>query len=124
MKSIQILGLCFFYFAIKHRGKMSKRKRNDLTLADHYEVVKLLDQKLTQTEISKRLGCSISQICRINSKEDDIRTQYESNSNPDVNARDPVKPATWKQHSQRGLSTPEPEIYLYLVQYKRRRPKT
>jgi hypothetical protein len=23
MKSIQILGLCFFYFAIKHMGKMS-----------------------------------------------------------------------------------------------------
>jgi Trp operon repressor len=51
--------------------KMSKRKRNDLTLADCYEVVKLLNQKLTQTEISKRLGCSISQICRINSKKDD-----------------------------------------------------
>ena len=62
---------------------MSKRKRNDLTLADRYEVVKLLDQKLTQTEISKRLGCSISQICRIKAKKDEIRTQYESNSNPD-----------------------------------------
>ena len=62
---------------------MSKRKRNDLTLADRYEVVKLLDQKLTQTKISKRLGCSISQICHINSKKDDIRTQYQSNSNPD-----------------------------------------
>lgn len=29
------------------------------------------------------MGCSISQICRINSKKYDIRTQYESNSNPD-----------------------------------------
>jgi uncharacterized protein YerC len=56
---------------------MSKRKCNDLTLADRYEVVKLLDQKLTQTEISKRLGSSIPQICRINSKKYDIRTQYE-----------------------------------------------
>jgi len=31
------------------------------------------------------------------------------------NARESVKPATWKQHSRRGLS--KPELYLYLVQY-------
>ena len=62
---------------------MSKRKRNDLSLADKYEVVKLLDQKLSQTEISKKLGCSQSQISRISAKHDDIRNQYESNANPD-----------------------------------------
>ena len=62
---------------------MSKRKLNDLSLADKYEVVKLLDQKLSQTEISKKLGCSQSQISRISAKRDDIRNQYESNANPD-----------------------------------------
>jgi Trp operon repressor len=50
-------------FKVRHSvSKMSKRKCNDLTLADRYEVVKLLDQKLTQTEISKRLGSSISSL--------------------------------------------------------------
>lgn len=62
---------------------MSKRKRNDLSLADKYEVVKLLDQKLPQTEISKKLGCSQSQISRISSKREEIRNQYHSNSNPE-----------------------------------------
>ncbi|XP_033761525.1 tigger transposable element-derived protein 4-like [Pecten maximus] len=59
-----------------------KRKRNDLTLADKYEVVKLLDQKLSQAAIAKKLDCSQSQVSRISLKREDIRTQFEANSNP------------------------------------------
>ena len=62
---------------------MSKRKRTDLSLAERYDVVKQLDQKLLQIEISKKLGVSTSQISRINAKKEEIRSQYESNSNPE-----------------------------------------
>jgi len=61
---------------------MSKRKRNDLSLADKYEVVKLLDQKISQYEIAKKLGCSQSQVSRNSSKREDRRTQFDSNANP------------------------------------------
>ena len=61
-----------------------KRKRNDLSLSDKYEAVKLLDKKISQVEISKQLGCSQSQVCRIASKREEIRIRYESNeSNPE-----------------------------------------
>ena len=61
---------------------MSKRKHTDLSLAERYNIVKLLDQKLPQIEISKKLGVSTSQISRINAKKEEIRLQYECNSNP------------------------------------------
>jgi hypothetical protein len=94
---------------------MSKRKRNDLTLADRYEVVKLLDQRLTQTEISK--SCDVQSLRSVASTPRNM-TYVPSMSKTQPltgHARDPVKPATWKQHSGRGLSTTEPD--LYLVQY-------
>ena len=36
----------------------AKRKRNDLSLSDKYDVVKLLDNKLFQTEIAKKISQS------------------------------------------------------------------
>ncbi|XP_069108937.1 tigger transposable element-derived protein 4-like [Argopecten irradians] len=60
-----------------------KRKRNDLSLADKYEVVKLLNQKTSQTEIAKKLGCSQSQISRISAKKEEIIASYEASNNPD-----------------------------------------
>ncbi|XP_041351172.1 tigger transposable element-derived protein 6-like [Gigantopelta aegis] len=59
-----------------------KRKRCDLSLGDKYEAVKLLDQKISQTEVAKKLGCSQSQICRISAKRENIRSMFESNANP------------------------------------------
>ena len=66
---------------------MFKRARTDLSLAERYDVVKLLDQKLPQIEISKKLGVSTSQISRISAKKEEIHSQYESNSNPERKRR-------------------------------------
>ena len=62
---------------------MSKRKRTDLSLADRYEVVKLLDQKTPEVELSRKIGVSTSQICRINGKKEEICQQYKTNANPE-----------------------------------------
>ena len=62
----------------------NKRKRNDLSLADKFEVVKLLEQKtMSQTEIAKKLGCSQGQVSNISQKRDEIRAEFEKNANPD-----------------------------------------
>ncbi|XP_052260398.1 uncharacterized protein LOC127864620 isoform X1 [Dreissena polymorpha] len=63
--------------------KMNKRKRNDLSLADKYEVIKLLDQKMPQTQIAKKMGCSQGQVSRISSNRANIMEEYESNANPE-----------------------------------------
>lgn len=60
-----------------------KRKRNDLSLADKYEVIKLLDQKMPQTQIAKKMGCSQGQVSRISTNRASIMEEYESNSNPE-----------------------------------------
>lgn len=60
-----------------------KRKKTDLTLAQKYEIVTWLDQKMTQKEISTKLGCSTSTISKIAAKRDEIRRQYETNPNLD-----------------------------------------
>ncbi|XP_061175614.1 tigger transposable element-derived protein 6-like [Saccostrea echinata] len=60
-----------------------KRKRTDLFLADKYEAVKLLDQKVPQTEIAKKLGCSQPQISAISKNRDTIRKDYETSANPE-----------------------------------------
>lgn len=60
----------------------SKRKRNDLSLADKFEIVKLLDQKISQSEIGRKSGCSQSVVSRIAGKREEIRSQYETNCNP------------------------------------------
>lgn len=45
-----------------------KRKRRDLTLADKYEAVKLLEQKLSQAEVAKRMGCSQPQVHKLSNE--------------------------------------------------------
>lgn len=61
----------------------SKRKRFDLTLADKYEVIGLLDRRLSQSEIARRHGCSQSQVSRISKQREDIQQRYMTNPNPD-----------------------------------------
>lgn len=61
----------------------TKRKRKDLCLADKYEVIKLLDQKMPQTQIAEKMGCSQGQVSRINNNRDTIIEEYHSNSNPE-----------------------------------------
>ena len=60
-----------------------KRKRNDLSLADKYDVIKLLDQKMPQIQIAKKMGCSQGQVSRISSNRASILKEYESNANPE-----------------------------------------
>ena len=38
------------------------RKKADISLADKFEAVKLLEQKVPQREIAKRLGCCPPQV--------------------------------------------------------------
>lgn len=45
-----------------------KRKRRDLTLADKYEAVKLLEQKLSQAEVAKQMGCSQPQVHKLSNE--------------------------------------------------------
>ena len=61
----------------------NKRKRNDLSLADKYEVIKLLEQKMPQTQIAQKMGCSQGQVSRISSNRANIMEEYESNANPE-----------------------------------------
>lgn len=60
---------------------IAKRKRNDLSLGDKFEVVKVLDKGQKQTEICKLLNISQAQVSRIKGKKDEIRQSIESNSN-------------------------------------------
>ncbi|XP_052071173.1 tigger transposable element-derived protein 4-like [Mytilus californianus] len=60
---------------------IAKRKRNDLSLGDKFEVVKLLDKGQKQTEICKLLNISQAQVSRIKGKKDEICKSIETNSN-------------------------------------------
>ena len=60
---------------------MSKRKLNDLSLADKAEVIKMKDQRMSQIEISKKYGCSQSQISRIITQRQTIMRDYTENKN-------------------------------------------
>lgn len=46
----------------------AKRKRNDLSLSQKLEVIKLKADKVPQIDIASRFGCSASQIFRILAK--------------------------------------------------------
>ncbi|KAH3877420.1 hypothetical protein DPMN_001286 [Dreissena polymorpha] len=61
----------------------NKRKRKDLSLADKYEVIKLLDQKMPQAQIARKMVCSQGQVSRISSNQANIMEEYESNANPE-----------------------------------------
>ena len=61
----------------------NKRKRNELSLADKFEAVKLLDKKLWQVEIAKRLDCSQPAISKIAKNKEAIRADFLANGNPD-----------------------------------------
>lgn len=50
-----------------------KRKRRDLTLADKYEAVKLLEQKLSQAEVAKRMGCSQPQVHKLSNEVTELK---------------------------------------------------
>lgn len=58
-----------------------KRKRTDLTLATKYEIVKLLDQKVSQSEIGRRYGLVQSTISTISKNRSKIKENYESSGN-------------------------------------------
>jgi hypothetical protein len=45
-----------------------KRKPTEITLAQKYEAVKLLEEKIPQTEVCKKLGISQLQVCSISKK--------------------------------------------------------
>ena len=66
---------------------MSKRKRNDLSLADKAEVIKMKDQRMSQIEISKKYGCSQSLISRIIAQRETIMRDYTENKNPERKRR-------------------------------------
>ncbi|XP_053406971.1 uncharacterized protein LOC123546025 isoform X12 [Mercenaria mercenaria] len=66
----------------QHRVSL-KRKRNDLSLSDRIEVLKLLEQKLSQVEIAKKLGCSQAQVSRISADRDKIKAKIKSTSEPE-----------------------------------------
>lgn len=61
----------------------TKRKRNDLTLRQKYDIVKMLDQKFSQKEISIKYECSQPVVSKISKTREEIRTQFESSVNPD-----------------------------------------
>ncbi|XP_048759404.1 tigger transposable element-derived protein 6-like [Ostrea edulis] len=58
-----------------------KRKRTDLTLATKYEIYKLLDQKVSQSEIGRRYGLVQSTISTISKNHTKIKENYESSGN-------------------------------------------
>ncbi|XP_061188771.1 tigger transposable element-derived protein 4-like [Saccostrea echinata] len=60
-----------------------KRKRTVLTLSTKYEIVKLLDQKVSQSEIGRRYGIAQSSISTISKNRTKIKENYESCGNPE-----------------------------------------
>jgi hypothetical protein len=61
----------------------NKKARTDLPLKDRFEVIKLSDQKLTQVEIAKRMGCSQGQVSRILKNREDILQRISENCDGD-----------------------------------------
>ena len=62
----------------------AKRKRNDLCLSEKIKVVEMLDvDKMSQTEIVKKLEISQSQVSRIAKNKDEILKKWQMNDNPD-----------------------------------------
>ncbi|XP_061169979.1 tigger transposable element-derived protein 4-like, partial [Saccostrea echinata] len=57
---------------------VAKRKRTDLTLSTKYEIVKLLDQKVSQWEIGRQYGIVQSSISTIPKNRAKIKENYES----------------------------------------------
>ena len=50
----------------------TKRKRNDLSLAQKLEIIKLSTNKVPQTEISRKFDCAPSTISKIIKKKDEL----------------------------------------------------
>ena len=60
----------------------TKRKRTDLSLEQKYQIIQLLDNKVSQSEVARRYGISQPTVSGIAKKREDITRQYESNANP------------------------------------------
>ena len=60
----------------------TKRERTDLSLEQKYEIIQLLDNKVSQSEFARRYGVSQPTVSGIAKKSEDITRQYESNANP------------------------------------------
>lgn len=61
----------------------TKRKRQDISLAQKYEVVQLLEQRVSQSEIARRLGMSQPTVSVIAKNRSQIKEDFESCANPD-----------------------------------------
>lgn len=60
-------------------SRKRKRKRNDLLLSQKLEILQLASEKVSQTELSQRFGCSQSTISKIISQKDELKQDAAEN---------------------------------------------
>ena len=65
----------------------TRRRRHDLTLGDKMEVIRMIDNRTSQTDIAKLYNCSQSQISRIASRRDEIIEDWENCDDPEQKKR-------------------------------------
>lgn len=65
----------------------TRRRRHDLTLADKKEIIRLIDNRTSQTDVAKIYNCSQSQISRIVSRREDIDAEWEACDDPEQKKR-------------------------------------
>ena len=87
-------------------------KRNDLSLANKYEVVKLVEQKLLrQKDIAIKLGCSQSQVSNVWAARENIKSRFESST--DVHRKRRRISKTVEQVGHLTLSQPSTTTFPY-----------
>ena len=59
----------------------TKRKRNDLSLAQKLEIIKLCENKVPRAEISAKYDCSVSTISKIMKNKDGLTSDATTNPN-------------------------------------------
>ena len=59
------------------------RKRKDLSLSQKLEIIQLASEKVSQTEISQRFGCSQSTMSKILRQKDEVRQDAAENKMKD-----------------------------------------
>ena len=81
------------------------RKRNDINIAQQYEVIQALDKNVSQVKVAEQFNISQSQVSRIKSKRQDIINKFRNSDNVNrkrsrVSTRDDIDTALMRWYTQ------------------------
>ncbi|KAL8571482.1 hypothetical protein ACOMHN_001244 [Nucella lapillus] len=83
----------------------TRKRRHELTLGDRMEVISMIDNRKSQTEVARVYNCSQSQISRIVSKREEIFAEWENCDDPEQKYSRVAK-GTFKFHYGKDEAAP------------------